>query len=90
MNEEEAIDNFKFFNEGDYITKEMVESKDIVLHLIKKQQEEIHELKEKLQMFIPRRRVRRIYKMIGKILRVDVDPIVLEKELKAEENQKMF
>lgn len=53
-------------------------------NLIKKQQVEIHELKEKLQMFIPRRRLRRIYKMIGKILRTDIDPIILEKELKAE------
>ena len=44
--------------------------------------EENHELKEKLQMFIPRRRVRRVYKMLGKILRTDIDPILLEKELK--------
>ena len=44
--------------------------------------EENHTLKEKLQMFIPRRRVRRVYKMLGKILRTDIDPILLEKELK--------
>lgn len=40
-------------------------------------------LKEQLQMFIPRRRVRRVYKMLGKILRTDIDPVLLEKELKS-------
>lgn len=48
----------------------------------KELKEENHTLKEKLQMFIPRRRVRRVYKMLGKILRTDIDPILLEKELK--------
>ena len=33
---------------------------------------EIHYLKEQLQYFIPRRRVRRIYKMLGKILNQDL------------------
>ena len=39
--EKKAIDNFKFFNEGDYITREMAESKDIVLKIIQKHQEEV-------------------------------------------------
>ena len=55
--------------------------KDKIINEMKK---ENHDLKEKLQMFIPRRRVRRVYKMLGKILSVDIDPIILEKELKAE------
>ena len=41
--EKQAIDNFKFFNEGDYITREMEENKDVVLNLIEKQQKEIKE-----------------------------------------------
>lgn len=32
---------------------------------------ENHALKEQLKMFIPRRRVRRVYKMLGKILAQD-------------------
>lgn len=38
MTKAEAIDNFSFFNEGDYITREMEESADIVLNLIQEQQ----------------------------------------------------
>ena len=34
---------------------------------------EIHNLKEQMQNFIPRRRVRRVYKMLGNILDKDVD-----------------
>lgn len=40
--EKRAIESFGFFNEGDYITREMAESKDIVLRLIQKQQAEIN------------------------------------------------
>lgn len=58
-----------------------LKKKDKIINEMKK---ENHDLKEKLQMFIPRRRVRRVYKMLGKILSVDIDPIILEKELKAE------
>ena len=36
---------------------------------------EIHDLKEQLQNFIPRRRVRRVYKMLGNILDKEVDTI---------------
>lgn len=34
----------------------------------KELEREIHDLKEQLENFIPRRRVRRIYKMLGNIL----------------------
>lgn len=44
MKNEEAIENFSFFYEGDYITREMEESKDIVLNIIKKQKAEIEKL----------------------------------------------
>ncbi len=54
---------------------------------INKLKQENNTLKEQLQMFIPRRRVRRVYKMLGKILRTDIDPVLLEKELKSEERR---
>ena len=41
INEKQAIEKLKFFNEGDYITRDMAESKDIILNLIEKQQAEI-------------------------------------------------
>lgn len=40
---------------------------------LKKLQAENHDLKEQLQNYIPRRRVRRIYKMLGNILEADTD-----------------
>jgi hypothetical protein len=36
-------------------------------------EEENHNLKEQLENYIPRRRVRRIYKMLGDILEADTD-----------------
>ncbi len=36
-------------------------------------EEENHNLKEQLETYIPRRRVRRIYKMLGDILEADTD-----------------
>lgn len=58
-------------------------------------EEENHNMKEQLENFIPRRRVRRVYKMLGKILEADTEikPYVetlkkfinkIEKEGKAE------
>lgn len=44
---EEAIDDFNFFNEGEYITKEMVESKDTVLSYISELEKGIERLKKK-------------------------------------------
>ena len=40
---------------------------------LKKLRAENHDLKEQLQNYIPRRRVRRIYKMLGNILEADTD-----------------
>lgn len=40
---------------------------------LKKLQAENHNLKEQLQNYIPRRRVRRIYKILGNILEADTD-----------------
>lgn len=65
---------------------------------LKKLQEENHNLKEQLENYIPRRRVRRIYKMLGNILEADTDvsPHIqvlkdfinkIEKEGKAEAGQ---
>ena len=42
MNIKQAKENFEFFNEGDYITKEMVKSKDILLAYIEKLENEIN------------------------------------------------
>jgi chromosome segregation ATPase len=60
------------------------EKKDTEINKLK---QENHTLKEQGKMFIPRRRVRRVYKMLGKILKVDIDPVLLEKELKSEERR---
>ena len=65
---------------------------------LKKLQEENHNLKEQLENYIPRRRIRRIYKMLGNILEADTDvsPHIqvlkdfinkIEKEGKAEAGQ---
>ena len=40
---------------------------------LKKLQAENHNLKEQLKNYIPRRRVRRIYKMLGNILEADTE-----------------
>ena len=40
---------------------------------LKKLQAENHNLKEQLENYIPRRRVRRVYKMLGNILEADTD-----------------
>lgn len=61
---------------------------------------ENHNLKEQLENYIPRRRVRRVYKMLGDILEADTDikPYVdtlkdfinkIEKEGKAEAGQEI-
>lgn len=65
---------------------------------LKKLQAENHNLKEQLENYIPRRRVRRVYKMLGDILEADTDVsphiqtlkefiIKIEKEGKAEAGQ---
>lgn len=80
------LEEIKQSIDTDYGTgRRKVQAIDNVINKIKELEEENHTLKEKIQMFIPRRRVRRIYKMIGKILRTDIDPVLLEKELKKED-----
>lgn len=67
---------------------------------IKQLRAENHNMKEQLENYIPRRRVRRIYKMLGNILEADTDvkPYVeiltafinkIEKEGKAEAGQEI-
>lgn len=51
------------------------------LEKVKEIKNENHNLKEQLQNFIPRRRVRRVYKMLGKILRTDVSEEFLQNEI---------
>lgn len=68
--------------------------------LIRQLTEENNTLREQLQNYIPRRRVRRIYKMLGNILEADTDvsPHIqilkdfinkIEKEGKAEAGQEI-
>ena len=40
---------------------------------LKKLRNENHNIKEQLENYIPRRRVRRVYKMLGDILEADTD-----------------
>lgn len=65
---------------------------------LKKLRNENHNMKEQLENYIPRRRVRRVYKMLGDILEADTDvsPHIqtlkdfinkIEKEGKAEAGQ---
>ena len=65
---------------------------------LKKLRNENHNMKEQLENYIPRRRVRRVYKMLGNILEADTDvsPYIqmlkdfinkIEKEGKAEAGQ---
>lgn len=65
---------------------------------LKKLRNENHNIKEQLENYIPRRRVRRVYKMLGDILEADTDvsPHIqtlkdfinkIEKEGKAEAGQ---
>ena len=67
---------------------------------LKEWEKENHNLREQLENFIPRRRVRRIYKMLGNILDENTDTIFyvtilkdfinkIEKEGKAEAGQEV-
>ena len=67
---------------------------------LKELEKENHNMREQLQNFIPRRRVRRVYKMLGKILDEDIDTTFyvtmlkdfinkIEKEGKAEAGQEI-
>lgn len=57
---------------------------EVKLSEMSKLKNENHNLKEQLQNFIPCRRVRRVYKMLGKILRTDVSDEFLQNELNDE------
>lgn len=46
---EKAKEDFKFFNEGDYITKEMSDSKNVLLNYIDKLESDKQKLIEKLE-----------------------------------------
>lgn len=67
---------------------------------LKELEKENHNLREQLENFIPRRRVRRVYKMLGNILDENTDTIFyvavlkdfinkIEKEGKAEAGQEV-
>ena len=53
---------------------------------IKRLQQENDTLKERLKMFVSRKKIRTVYKELGKILDADKDPYVLEQELKQRED----
>lgn len=46
---EKAKENFNFFNEGDYVTKEMVNSKEIMFEYMKQLETDKQKLIEKLE-----------------------------------------
>ena len=48
MSIDEAIDEFDFFNEGDYITKEMATSKDIVLKELQDAKADLYEANNRI------------------------------------------
>lgn len=77
----EKTQYYKYHYEKALVQKKNLKKENTIL------KRENAELSEKVKMFIPRRRVRRIYKMIGEILQVDVDPEVLERELKKEKKK---
>lgn len=49
MNIEEALEEFNFFNEGDYITRKMAEAKDIILTAYEKEKEKNKELEKMIK-----------------------------------------
>ena len=48
MSNEEAIEEFNFFNEGDYITREMSEAKDIVLKELQDVKSDLYEANKRI------------------------------------------
>jgi len=48
MSNEEAIEEFDFFNEGDYITREMSEAKDIVLKELQDVKSDLYEANNRI------------------------------------------
>ncbi len=56
MNIEEALEEFNFFNEGDYITRNMSIAKDIVLTAYEKEKEKNKDLEKMLKLKSHKRR----------------------------------
>lgn len=48
MSNEEAIEEFNFFNEGDYVTKEMSKAKDIVLKKLQETESDLYEANKRI------------------------------------------
>ena len=48
MSNEEAIEEFNFFNEGDYITREMSKAKDIVLKKLQETESDLYEANKRI------------------------------------------
>lgn len=48
MSNEEAIEEFNFFNEGDYITREMSKAKDIVLKELQEVKSDLYEANNRI------------------------------------------
>ena len=48
MSNDEAIEEFDFFNEGDYITREMSEAKDIVLKELQDVKSDLYEANKRI------------------------------------------
>ena len=48
MSNEEAIEEFNFFNEGDYITREMSKAKDIVLKELQEVKSDLYEANKRI------------------------------------------
>ena len=48
MSNEEAIEEFDFFNEGDYITREMSKAKDIVLKKLQETESDLYEANKRI------------------------------------------
>ena len=48
MSDEEAIEEFDFFNEGNYITREMSEAKDIVLKKLQETESDLYEANKRI------------------------------------------
>lgn len=48
MSIDEAIDEFDFLNEGDYITKEMATAKDIVLKKLQETESDLYEANNRI------------------------------------------
>lgn len=74
MSNEEAIEEFNFFNEGDYITREMSKAKDIVLKKLQETESDLYEANKRIAdlLLILGDRDRIIDLMANEILEQDI------------------